>query len=634
MNAPTVVWDIRDSSGQLVARHHRYDNDDGKKRYAWSSPDDPKGLGGLKTKDLPLYRACDIADMYSEDDDGPFLADGFDDLVVVVEGEKATDAAWQIGVPAVGTVTGAAGTPAAKPLSILGGRNVVLLPDNDDPGRKHMDRIAAALNRVAASCRVLELPELEAGGDLSDWIEAGGTAEELKRLIDNQAVIADPSAQAVEGIRRALAGGGDVPAALRAAAAVELDDIDREFLRGEIHRALKDGGLPDPARMVRAAFKSKPSDGTTETVPPADTPSLFDDPEPWPDEVDAADLLDEMEERFRLHLVLPDECVHTVALWALHTWVFDAFMHTPRLAIKAPEKRCGKSTLLRVLRRLVRRPRLSSSMTASSVFRVVDVSAPTILADEADNWVSRNHDLRAVLNSGHEAEGAVSTCVPVGDGWEEHCFRTFAPVALAGIGKFDYDTLADRSITVNMRRKLPSERVRRIPRDPSWANDLRSQAVRWAADNIDGLRGVAEPVMPALSSDRALDNWLPLIAIADRAGGRWPRAARSAALAIEDSRPEDGSFRVLLLEDLRDIIGDTDRVPTKDILAGLHDREERPWPEWGRDRKPMTARALAAALHPYGIKPTTARINGSEPIKCYTRESFEDAWARYLEPQP
>jgi len=67
------------------------------------------------------------------------------------------------------------------------GRRVVVLPDNDGPGRKHAEAVAASLAGVAESVRVLVLPGLEDKGDVSDWLAGGGlagggTAAELAQL--------------------------------------------------------------------------------------------------------------------------------------------------------------------------------------------------------------------------------------------------------------------------------------------------------------------------------------------------------------------------------------------------------------------------------------------------------------------
>jgi hypothetical protein len=60
---------------------------------------------------------------------------------------------------------------------------VVILPDNDEPGRKHAEQIAEALHGIAASVLILELPDLPPKGDVSDWFSAGGTASKLYELV-------------------------------------------------------------------------------------------------------------------------------------------------------------------------------------------------------------------------------------------------------------------------------------------------------------------------------------------------------------------------------------------------------------------------------------------------------------------
>src|SRR5205085_10741321 len=64
------------------------------------------------------------------------------------------------------------------------GRRVVILPDNDEAGRKHAREVAANLSPVAAEVRILELPGLPPKGDVSDWFASGGTLQQLQRLAD------------------------------------------------------------------------------------------------------------------------------------------------------------------------------------------------------------------------------------------------------------------------------------------------------------------------------------------------------------------------------------------------------------------------------------------------------------------
>ncbi len=103
--------------------------------------------------------------------------------VVVVEGEKDADNLARIGVLATCNA-GGAGKWTAEHAEFLRGRRVVIVPDNDDAGRNHAQQVARTLHGIAESVRMVELPGLPAKGDASDWIAAGGTKAELKRLAD------------------------------------------------------------------------------------------------------------------------------------------------------------------------------------------------------------------------------------------------------------------------------------------------------------------------------------------------------------------------------------------------------------------------------------------------------------------
>jgi hypothetical protein len=64
------------------------------------------------------------------------------------------------------------------------GRHVTIIPDNDAAGREHAQAVAAALQSDAASVKVVALPGLKVKGDVSDWLDAGGTPEQLRDLIE------------------------------------------------------------------------------------------------------------------------------------------------------------------------------------------------------------------------------------------------------------------------------------------------------------------------------------------------------------------------------------------------------------------------------------------------------------------
>jgi hypothetical protein len=99
-------------------------------------------------------------------------------LVFIVEGEKDADRLASLGFVAA-TNAGGAGKWRDEFSGFLRGRNVVIIPDNDESGREHAAKVARSLQGVAASVRVLELPNLPPKGDVSDWLDAGGVVEEL-----------------------------------------------------------------------------------------------------------------------------------------------------------------------------------------------------------------------------------------------------------------------------------------------------------------------------------------------------------------------------------------------------------------------------------------------------------------------
>lgn len=151
-----TVYKIRDARGRLAAEHVREDHADGTKTVRWRQPDGSWGLNGTKLGELPLYGAELVSDL------------GEDELIVLVEGEKARDALEAAGLPAVASVTGAAGTPGPAALEVLRDRRVCLWPDADDKGRAHMERIATALHGVANEVLIFTWHDAPEHGDAAD----------------------------------------------------------------------------------------------------------------------------------------------------------------------------------------------------------------------------------------------------------------------------------------------------------------------------------------------------------------------------------------------------------------------------------------------------------------------------------
>ncbi len=161
---PPTLYAIRGTDGEPVAVHVRSDTPTGK-RIVWRLPDGTAGLGGMATADLPLYGSEQLAHW---DTSRP---------VIVCEGEKAALALLGAGFRSLGTVTGAASAPSVAVLKSLRGHHVILWPDNDDAGRRHMHKVAERLAGIAGSLRVVTWPAAPEHGDAADLLTTGSASE-------------------------------------------------------------------------------------------------------------------------------------------------------------------------------------------------------------------------------------------------------------------------------------------------------------------------------------------------------------------------------------------------------------------------------------------------------------------------
>jgi putative DNA primase/helicase len=179
------------------------------------------------------------------------------------------------------------------------------------------------------------------------------------------------------------------------------------------------------------------------------------------------------------YVSLNENYAAVAAFWALHTYTVNQCFISPRLAITAPQPRCGKTTLVNWLATVVQRPMSSVNVSPASVYRIVEKRQPTLLIDEADTFLGTNHELRGVLNSGHQQNGHVLR-------WDMalndvRAFSTFCACAISLIGSLP-PTLQDRSIRIRLRRRLPNEPIASLRSDQS-DDTLARRCARWAVDN-------------------------------------------------------------------------------------------------------------------------------------------------------
>ncbi|MBP7051188.1 MAG: AAA family ATPase [Phycisphaerae bacterium] len=180
------TWVYHDDCEDPVGFILRWDTDRGKEIRPVSRHGNRWVLGGMATP-RPLYRLVELLKRR-------------DERVYVTEGEKAADAGISLGLLATTSPHGSASARKAD-WRVLAGRDVVLLPDNDDAGRRYAQDVASILLGLnpPATVRIVALPELEPKGDLYDWVERHDAVESkdlrtrLERLVDAEPLTRDSS---------------------------------------------------------------------------------------------------------------------------------------------------------------------------------------------------------------------------------------------------------------------------------------------------------------------------------------------------------------------------------------------------------------------------------------------------------
>jgi len=488
------------------------------------------------------------------------------------------------------------------------GRAVIIAPSAAKPNG--MNYAARKLRELGAA-RVTVISNLPNSAlDLADFIE---TAHANGRAVDLDEIALQVMVTEAAPITAPATADETTIARLAALPALEYDRVriaEAERLGVRAHT------LDDQVKRTRG---DDDSDGKL----------MFAEVEPWPDPVDGERLLDSLSVSCRRFIVLPPHGDTALALWAMFTYLIEAAEVAPILAVISPEKRCGKTTCVEWLSRLVRRPMPASNISPAALFRSVEAWQPTLLVDEADTFLGSNDELRGILNSGHTRTTAYVVRT-VGDDHEPKMFSTWGAKLVALIGKLP-DTLQDRAIALELRRKLPSEQVEKLRHaEHGEFETLARQCVRFADDNKVSIRA-ARPEIPDELHDRAADNWEVLLAIADAAGGAWPRLARDAASVLSGASPDGDTTKTELLRDVRAVFErlSVDRIASAALVEALAEEKESRWAELYKG-KPITQRQVARLLGAFGITPGTIRLpNGTTP-RGYLLERFHDAFDRYI----
>ena len=617
---PEALHTYTNHNGELLYWRSRLRGSEGKKIFpiSWSGE-----VFELKepTHDgkKPLYGLAKIKDA---------------DTIYLVEGEYKADWLNKIGITTAAT-TGASSHDSLD-FAPLTGKSVYLWPDNDDAGKKHMEAVRILLNGLGCTTHLLDIDALELPlkGDAFDWLKAHHagifnkpSAEVLKAAKD--AVLGLPLAiqEEAENLIKPVIQSEVIP--VKEPEGESLDEtIERlSKLRPAEYSRVKDAeakrlGIKCGALDQEIRIKQKDKD--------AANGAPFEVIEPWASPVNGETLLNDVLATIHKHVICSPHTARAATLWIAHTYLLDAVYCSPLAVITAPDKGCGKTTFLEVMAEMVYQPIPTSSISAAALYRTIEQYHPTLLIDEVDSFLAGDESMRGILNSGHKRKGAfVMRCD--GDDNQMKRFSTWAAKLLSGISaKNLHDTITSRAIILELRKKLPTEMIASNRNNEAHYHAICRKLVRWTSDIEQQVRKATTSLPDALD-DRQKDNWEPLLAIADIAGGKWPTMARETATAL-CTNAEVKSYRAEFLEDVRTVFEShqIDRISTADLIKYLCDDEEANWATYNRG-KPISPRQLSNLLKGYGIVSNTLRFSGKPSAKGFEKEQFLDVWARYVD---
>lgn len=327
----------------------------------------------------------------------------------------------------------------------------------------------------------------------------------------------------------------------------------------------------------------------------------------------------------------------TLALWTMLTYGFPAWAAIPYLAVGGPLG-SGKTTLFRLLARLVFRPLESSNMTAPALFRTLHDVGGVLLLDEAERLRDGGPEageLRSILLSGYKKGSPAIRLEKCGDGFKRTEFDVFGPKCLASIGSLP-EALASRCIPIRMFRSEPSSPKPRRRLDDAGADlaklrdDLHALSLecgsgwlRMAADS-----DACPMTLPGHDDDVALagrdyELWQPIFALA-----RWVESSGASGLVDvmggfvatliesgrDDAAPEADEVLLRLLA--RHVgAGTQGTLKAGELLKQARETEEAAFRNW-------SPKGVANALKRYGLATRRGRGNTGRVYSNVTIETL------------
>jgi hypothetical protein len=346
-------------------------------------------------------------------------------------------------------------------------------------------------------------------------------------------------------------------------------------------------------------------------------------------EPSALDVVREFVGRF---VYASDAELDVLTAWIAHTYVYEAYYASGRLAVMAPVKEAGKTTVLNMIVALGQNPIKTMNASAPSLFAIIDQEHPTLCFDEVDNmWgatgqSAKNRDQLGILNEGYTQDGYVLRSRN-GKGYK---YPVFVCAAFAGIGQLP-ETMASRCIPINMTPVPDNVTLEEYEPDLFRGEALRVAEMLKSWIKSRGAELDLQPPMPDGLRSRKRQIWKALIAIGDLDGVEWSARIRQAAreIALGVSRHAKISPAEELIRLVAEITEADEFMPAGDFVAQLKFQRDMEgkinWATW-LDNTIVATRQLANMLRPYGIESVQKWVD-NENRRGYQASDFH-LWAQ------
>jgi putative DNA primase/helicase len=539
------------------------------------------------------------------------ICEGIEDVLSVAKLGRH----WHIvGAPGVGTI---------RKMSVKKGARVLIVRDGDAPGSPSDKALAAGIDHLILDCEAaVKVTATPQSVDANSILQSDPSLAELNKLVAS-ATVAQLSRE------------GEFARIAR------MPQLDRG---PEVRAISKRFDIPiDDVRKEVAKLEPKSPGAADDTEEEAG--QGFPEDEPWTGPLPAlAILLNRIAAELDRYLVMTKAQIIAVTLWvAASHLVHSTHIRLPifaKLAIESKDPESGKTTLLMLVWNMVPRGQLYSRTTGPYLVREIDANRPTPCLDEVQHYT--DPVVLNVIDASHLRSAAyIGILVLDKNGnYVPKRFCVWGPIAMARLGEFS-PAQQSRSIVIWMRPKLPGEtRAHLVDGTAEALVELRRQLAAWAAT----VTSWARPTLPKPLINWTGDNWMPLLFVADMAGGDWPQSGREAAEELMKIERQP-TITQRLLSSIWKIYQPTPEddpepfISSKDLRAKLIADPEEDWDgvnrgkeityQWLRDR-------LAHLLIPPGSQSEyyTDSTGVRRHRHGYAFTQFNDAFARYVGDHP